>query len=105
MNMSGVCKVSSKYGVALAHSQGQSSCRIAAGAVVGQSCRMPRFSAGGGIAKAAARPAAPASFVSLRDLVASPHPPVTSISTKGRIVYLFGIKVSMSEIRILFRKQ
>lgn len=54
--------------------------------------RMPRFSMGNGTPnpKAVARPTATAPFVSLRDLVASPHPPVTSISTRGRVVYLFG---------------
>ena len=52
--------------------------------------RMPRFSMGGGSPKAAARPTASGTVVSLRDLVARTHPPVTSISTKGRIVYLFG---------------
>lgn len=52
--------------------------------------RMPRFSMGNASPKAVARPTATAPFVSLRDLVASPHPPVTSISTKGRVVYKFG---------------
>lgn len=52
--------------------------------------RMPRFSMGGGSPKAAACPTSSATVVSLRDLVARTHPPVSSISTKGRLVYLFG---------------